>query len=263
MFTHTCGICLHWWPTAFNTCQTNWKSNSKSTHHNLLSLKRKKCNENHINSNLWLMTLSTTRCRKTKINLKSFPDSWCSFRRSVFACQWPVTFTVTFTAFGVITCLTLLPIFYQQFAVTNTKRRPGTFTWFGVTNIERVWKKEGAEVKHCNNHNLWGCCVWFSETPKTFYVFPKWLLGFIFVFLFIITIDNIVWWPNIRCTCWDEPMTAGACNWVIAPIIILTLQVQRCKCDDGNIQSSHCSNYYPSTVHISMQLSLSIVQQPL
>ena len=41
---------------------------------------------------------------------------------------------------------TLLPIFYQQFAVTNAKRRPGTFTWFGVTNIERVWKKEGAET---------------------------------------------------------------------------------------------------------------------
>ena len=50
-------------------------------------------------------------------------------------------------------------------------------------------------------------------------------------------------------------MTAGACNRVTPPIIILTLQVQLCKCDDGNIQSSQRSNYYPSTVHISMQLS--------
>ena len=137
-----------------------------------------------------------------------------------------------------------------------------------VPLLDLVWPILSAfgrrkEQKHCNNHNLWGWCVQFSEAPKTFYVFSKWLLGFIFVFLFIITIDNIVWRPNIRCTCWDEPMTAGACNRVTAPIIILTLQVQRCKYDDGNIQLSHCSNYYPSTVHISMQLSLSIVQQPL
>ena len=57
------------------------------------------CTTTHHRALAKLETIHRQKQRKKKIKL--LRDNLCSIRRSVFACQWPVTFTVTFTAFGV------------------------------------------------------------------------------------------------------------------------------------------------------------------